>query len=201
MKAVMSVVPDHILEWRHRVGIDRYDEMWEGVLHMAPSPNREHQDLKGALEFWLRLHWAMPTGCRVYNEINVAEPDTWPNNYRIPDLVLLTPDRFHIDRNEYFNGGPDVAVEIHSPGDEAYEKFDFYAKVGVREVWVLNRDTRVPEIHDLADGEYRERPPVADGWLRSDVVGCEMRAGAGNQLEIRLTNRDDTLARIPGLAS
>ena len=40
----------------------------------------------------------------------------WPNNYRIPDLVLLTPERFDIDCNEYFDGGPDAVVEIRSPG-------------------------------------------------------------------------------------
>src|SRR3954453_19970720 len=68
MKAVMSNVPPHILEWRRRTGADQWDEMWEGVLHMAPSPNRNHQDFEGALEFWLRLHWAKPKGCRVYHE-------------------------------------------------------------------------------------------------------------------------------------
>ena len=60
MKAVMANVPEHILAWRRRTGADQWDEMWEGVLHMAPSPNRDHQDFEGALEFWLRLHWAEP---------------------------------------------------------------------------------------------------------------------------------------------
>jgi hypothetical protein len=96
---------------------------------MAASPNREHQDFEYGLEFWLREHWAKPNGCRVYHQINVAEPGTWPDNYRIPDLVLLTPARFHIDCNEYFDGGPDVVVEIHSPDDEAYEKLGFYAMI------------------------------------------------------------------------
>ena len=39
MKAVMANVPEHILEWRRRTGADQWDEMWEGVLHMAPSPS------------------------------------------------------------------------------------------------------------------------------------------------------------------
>ncbi|HEY4234657.1 MAG TPA: Uma2 family endonuclease [Lacipirellulaceae bacterium] len=199
MKAVMSVVPEHILKWRRRVGIDRYDEMWEGVLHMAPSPNREHQDFEGELEFWLRLHWAMPNGCRVYHEINVAEAGMWPDNYRIPDLVLLTPARFDIDRNEYFNGGPDVVVEIRSPDDESYEKFAFYSKVGVCEVWVLDRDTRQPEIFELTGDGYESLRPAGDGWVRSQVVGCEMRTAADGRLEIRLVDRTDTLARIPSM--
>src|SRR5207237_1310209 len=111
-------------------------------LHMAPVPNRDHQELGFALAVWLRFNWAQPNGCRVYLERNIAAPGAWPDNYRIPDLILLTPGRFHIDCNEYCDGGPDIVVEIHSPDDEAYEKIDFYAKIGVREVWIIDRDTR-----------------------------------------------------------
>ena len=64
MRAVMAQVPPELLEWRKRTGADRYDEMWEGVLHMVAAPNREHQDLKGALETYLRLRWARPAGAR-----------------------------------------------------------------------------------------------------------------------------------------
>jgi Uma2 family endonuclease len=197
MKAVMASVPEHILEWRRRTGADRYDEMWEGVLHMAPSPNRDHQDIELALAMWLRLNWGQPNGCRVITRINVAQPHTWPDNYRIPDIVLLTPARFHIDLNEYLNGGPDAIVEIRSPEDETYEKLDFYAAIGVREVWVLDRDTKRPEIYELVDDEFRRRQPDAHGWHRSEVVGAEMRATGDNKLEIRLTGRDDTLERLP----
>ena len=175
MKAVMSRIPEHILEWRWRTGADQWDEMWEGVLHMAPSPNRNHQDIEGWLEAWLRRYWAEPNGCRVYHQINVAEPGTWPNNYRIPDLVLLTPARFDIDCNEYFDGGPDVVVEIHSEGDEAYEKLNFYAKVGVREVWIIDRDTKRPEVFELV-GAYQARSPGVDGWMMSMVAGVELRS-------------------------
>src|SRR6185312_13051072 len=105
-------------------------------------------------------------------------PGTWPNNYRIPDLVLLTPARFDIDCNEYFDGGPDAVVEIHSRGDESYEKFDFYAKVGVREVWVIDRDTRRPEIFELVGSDYHPIEPSASGWTLSQVAQVEMRAAA-----------------------
>jgi Uma2 family endonuclease len=197
MKAVMANVPEHILEWRRRTGADRYDEMWEGVLHMAPVPNREHQDFAFALAMWLRLNWANPNGCRVHLEINIAEKGTWPDNYRIPDLVLLTPARFHIDRNEYFDGGPDAVVEIHSPGDEAYEKLDFYAKVGVREVWIIERDTKQPEIYELVGDEYRSLDAGADGWLTSKITDTALRRTVSGELEIRVANRADTQARLP----
>ena len=94
MKAVFPEVPQHVLDHRSRTGADMWDEMWEGVLHMPPVPNREHQDLALTLAFWLRTHWAVPRGNRVHGPINVASPGGWPNDYRIPDLVLLTPERF-----------------------------------------------------------------------------------------------------------
>lgn len=197
MKAVMANVPEHILQWRRRTGADRYDEVWEGVLHMAPVPNRDHQDFAFCLAMWLRSNWAEPLGCHVHLEINIAEPDTWPDNYRIPDLVLLTRARFHIDRNEYFNGGPDAVVEIHSPGDEAYDKLDFYAKVGVREVWIIERDTKRPEVFELAGDEYVLREADAEGWMRSDVANAQMRANVEGALEIRVVDRPETAARLP----
>lgn len=197
MKAVMASVPEHILEWRRRTGADRHDEMWEGVLHMAPSPNRDHQEFVGAILSWLRYNWNQPRGRRVYHEINVAEPGTWPDNYRVPDLVLLTPARFHIDRNEYFDGGPDVVVEIRSPDDESYEKFDFYAKVGVQEIWVIDRDTRCPEIYVLVGSEYQRRETNTDGWLTSDASGVEFRSAANEKLEIRLTGQNESAALLP----
>ena len=45
MRAVMSEVPPGLLAWRCRTGADRWDEVWEGVLHMAPSPSDDHQEL------------------------------------------------------------------------------------------------------------------------------------------------------------
>jgi Uma2 family endonuclease len=196
MKAVMANVPEHILEWRRRTGADQWDEMWEGVLHMAPSPNRDHQDIEGALEAWFRQRSAELGGSRVYHQINVSEPGTWPNNYRIPDLVLLMPQRFQIDRNTYFEGGPDLVVEIHSPDDETYEKLDFYALVGVGEVLVIDRDTKRPELHQFRGGEFQLREQGPEGWIKSDI-GFELRAVAGDKFEIRLTGRDDTRAQLP----
>src|SRR5207248_670436 len=114
-------VPPEILELRKRTGADRWDEMWEGVLHLMPCPNRDHQDLEWALETYLRTFWARPTGAKAYHQINLASPGGWPDDYRIPDLVFLTPDNFALDHNEYFEGAVDGVVEIHSPGDETYD--------------------------------------------------------------------------------
>jgi Uma2 family endonuclease len=197
MRAVIPDVPPGLVAWRKRTGADKWDEMWEGVLHMAPMPNREHQDLEWATETYLRLHWAPSLGGRVYHNINVAAPGAWPNDYRIPDLVLLTPQRFGIDHNEYFDGAPDIVVEIRSPGDESVEKLEFYARIGVPEVWIIDRDTRVPEIHTLNAGKYVQQAADADGWLRSGVAGIDLRVGVPGKLAMRLRGDETTRQDLP----
>jgi Uma2 family endonuclease len=67
------------------------------------------------METYLRLRWARPRQAKVYHNINVASSGGWPRDYRIPDPVLVSPERFDIDRNEYFEGALDVVVEIRSP--------------------------------------------------------------------------------------
>ena len=189
--------PAELREHRKRTGADRWDEMWDGVLHVAPMPNREHQDLVAELREWISRHWAKPGGNRVHHEINLAPPGGWDENYRIPDLVLLTPDRFSIDRNTHFEGAPLVVVEIHSPGDEAYDKLPFYVDLGVPKTWIIHRDTKRPENYVLRSGSYTLMSPAADGWVRSTVTPIELRATDEQKLAIRLTDAPATEAHLP----
>jgi len=46
-----------------------------------------------------------------------------------------------------------LVIEIHSPDDETYKKLPWYAKQGVREVVVINRDTRKVELFRNKEGQ------------------------------------------------
>jgi Uma2 family endonuclease len=189
MKAVILDMPQHWLDERKRSGAERFDEMWEGVLHVSPSPNRSHQDLVLDLAMFLKVQWARPKAGRAIHEINVVHPDDvddWINNYRIPDVVLLSPDRLVFDKNTYILGAPLVCIEVRSPRDESYEKLDFYIRLGVPEVWIIDRDTKEPTVFALVEGNYRAVEPDADGWIVSDAVGARMRATPAGKLAIRL---------------
>lgn len=200
MQAVIANMPKHWLEERKNSEAAQWDEMWSGVLHMPPMPNRIHQNFARDLHFYLHQWWAVPHGNRVNQEVNLTTPedeDHWTFNYRIPDLVLLTPDRFHIDKNEYMVGAPLVVVEVRSPGDETYEKFPFYAGLGVPEVWVFDRDSRAPEIHVLEAGAYRQQQPGPDGWHLSPASGVEFRQTRPGRVWARISGDDATVKELP----
>jgi Uma2 family endonuclease len=134
----------------------------------------------------------------VHIQINLATPGGWPDyNSRIPDQLLVSPERFAIDCNEYFEGAPDAVVEIHSPGDEAYGKLRFYAELGGPEVWIIHRDTKVPEIYLLRKGRYRKQRANGSGWVRSPGTGVEVRAGKPGKLAVRMNGDEATRADLP----
>ncbi len=45
MKAMVLDVDERLLDERRRKGLDVFDEMWDGVLHMVPPPSERHQRL------------------------------------------------------------------------------------------------------------------------------------------------------------
>ena len=164
---------------------------------MAAAPNKRHTRLQVQLHNWLDAYWARPAGNQVDLLVNVASVGGWPHDYRIPDIVLLTPERFFIDRDEYYNGAPTVVVEIRSPGDETWDKLGFYAALGVPEVWVVDRDTRVPQVFQLAGSGYEELPAAANGWLRSPLTGICLRAGPAGKLEVQMGDDAATRHSLP----
>ena len=193
----MLEVPQRILDERRISGAEQWDEVWEGVLHMVPPPNVEHQDFEWLLETWLRLHWS-PThpNNRVYHQVALSPDEKWTYNYRTPDIVLFTEEHLRNLRSTYCHGPCTVAVEIRSPNDESYEKLDFYGRLGVPEVWVIDRDTRLPEIHRLANGRYEMESPTVDGWLRSQVVSIMIRH-ASKSLTLQIAAEVSSRQTIP----
>ena len=197
MRAVMPEVQPAIRDWRRRTGADRWDEMWEGKLHMPPAPSIEHQNFAMALGEWLTAHWRRrQPGNKVHPPINVASPGGWPNDYRIPDLVLVTAASRGADRGEYYEGAPTVVIEIRSPGDESYEKLGFYAKLGVPEVWIIDRDSKTPEVYLLDADHYQKQVASQEGWISSAATGIRLRP-EGGKLSMEMIDDPHTRRLLP----
>ena len=69
----MREVPEHWLEERARLGHDRWDELWEGVLHVVPPPSFAHQRVGSKLHLFLGTRLA-PRGIDVMYETGVFRP-------------------------------------------------------------------------------------------------------------------------------
>jgi Uma2 family endonuclease len=201
MRAVIADFPKHWLEERKRSGSHRFDEFWDGVLHVPPYRTTSQQALLADLSSYLEHHWARPRRCKAHHGVNITMPKdeaNWLHNFRIADIVLLTPDRFHIDKNEYMVGAPLVVVEIASPADETYDKFPFYAGLGIPEMWVIHRDTRTPEIHLLgSERKYTPAKVDASGWLRSPATGVEFRQTRPGKVWARINGDESIAAELP----
>lgn len=135
-----------LLERRRALGLDRRDEVWEGVLHMNPAPHRRHAYLQAQL-IALLSPLGRPAGLTVVGEFNLGESD----DYRIPDAGAHRPGP-----DELYNPTAALVVEIVSPDDGTWEKRGFYAARGVDELLIVDPENR--EVHWLAlqaGGEYQ----------------------------------------------
>ena len=135
-----------LLTRRRELGQDRFDEMWDGVLHMNPAPSYEHQRISQQLAVILDP-LARAAGLEaVIGGVNIGTADS----YRIPDGSLHRPGS-----GGTFLSTAALALEIVSPEDETWEKLGFYASHQVDELLVV--DLKAREVHWLAltaGGEY-----------------------------------------------
>ena len=63
-----------------------------------------------------------------------------PRTVRAPDVAFLRAERLPEDDPSAFDGAPDLAVEVVSPGDTAVEiqqKAEQWLRAGARAVWVV----------------------------------------------------------------
>lgn len=123
-----------LLERRRQSGLDRLDEVWDGVLHLIPAPSYKHAriaqqlaELLGPLARSAGLEAAM-------HEFNLGESE---DDFRVPDGGVHRPGA----AGTWLTTAA-IVVEIVSPGDETWEKLPFYAKHDVDEVLIVDPDKR-----------------------------------------------------------
>lgn len=165
---------DRLIAERQRLGLDRYDEVWDGVYVMSPPPNILHQKLVDRLRGVLNA--SRPSRADVVVTSVGVSPlaADWEHNYRVPDVSVVLAGNPIVDHGTHYQGGPDLVVEVRSGrGDRVQDKFDQYAALGVREVLVVERDSREPALFRLARKRLaRVRPTDSAGepWLVSGVL-------------------------------
>ena len=138
-----AMIPLEFLEERRRLGHDRFDEVWEGVYHLVPSPTTAHQRIaRDCLLIFAAI--AKRRALHVFHDLDLQDPTTSKRtNYRQPDLSVA---RREVLSERGIEGHAELAIEILSPDDESRDKLPFYAKVGVREVWLIDPRNLIVEV-------------------------------------------------------
>ncbi|MCA9189778.1 MAG: Uma2 family endonuclease [Pirellulaceae bacterium] len=164
-------VEQQLLAERAASGADRYDEVWEGIYMMAPMPNDEHQQIVSRLDAILQLTLDWSGLAHVRPGVNVSDrKEDWTSNYRVPDIAVFLRDGSAQNCDSFWYGGPDFAVEILSPGEVIENKIEFYAKVGVRELLIINRQPWVIELRRLESGMITA---VSHSKIDGEVSHCQ----------------------------
>jgi Uma2 family endonuclease len=146
---------DALKERRRISGVDRFDEVWGGVLHMVPAPSYGHGSVEAQLMRLLGPH-ADAAGLGLIGQSNLGEGE---HDYRVPDGALHRPGAAGV-----WHPTAALVIEIVSPGDESWEKLPFYAAHEVDEVLIVDPAEHAVHWLGLEGGEYQpiERSTLID---------------------------------------
>ena len=181
---------EQLIRRRREAGTDRYDEVWEGLYVMCAMPSLEHQRLVAEFTTVLTEAVMRPGRGVVYPGANVTDrEEDWEDNYRCPDVVVVLRESAERCRDveSALLGGPDFLIAVRSPGDKTLDKLEFYSSIGVRELLVVDRDSKAMTLFRLADSRLCEAA-MADEWLISDTVRMAFRTRPDEMIEIRTTD-------------
>jgi Uma2 family endonuclease len=144
-------------------------EIVEGVLHVSPAPSFDHQYVLLELAVLIR---------QFVKERGLGLVLTAPFDVRLasgadpvqPDLIYFREGNTPAPGAAYFQGVPDLIVEVVSPGStrlDQHIKFGAYEKAGVPEYWLVDPRGHAVTVFELerTSGEYREVIRAASGDL------------------------------------
>jgi Uma2 family endonuclease len=135
-----------LLKQRQALGQDLYDEVWEGEYHMAPMARPSHGYVNRRLAVLLDP-LVEQAGLVATDGFNLGSP----NDYRVPDggVHRELPTTTFVPTAA-------IVIEVVSPGDETWQKLDFYAAHSVDELLIADPAKRSVAWLVLHAGRYVE---------------------------------------------
>jgi Uma2 family endonuclease len=133
---------ERLIAHRRALGLDGFDEVWDGEYHVAPHAHSDHGIISDEIAGALRP-LAKRAGLIGSDAFNLGEP----TDYRVPNRG------YHRQRpGTLYVATAAVVVEVVSPDDETFPKLPFYAAHGVEEVLVALPDEQRVRCYDLTSG-------------------------------------------------
>lgn len=138
---------EDLIRRRRELGQDGFDEVWQGEYHVAPNAHSSHGIVAGEITAALRGA-ARRRGLLLSGPFNLGDPQ----DFRVPDggFHRSAPGTLYVPTAA-------VVVEVLSPDDETFRKFDFFAAHGVEEVLVASPAERWVRCWHRTDGAYAEQ--------------------------------------------
>jgi Uma2 family endonuclease len=134
---------------------DRRYEILDGELYLVPAPNIKHQRvairLQNALFMYVQSH--------DLGELLAAPCDVLLSDENVvqPDILFISKGRLDVMGSAYVSAGPDLVVEILSPGTRKKDlelKRKIYARFEVREYWIVDPDAATVEVLIRRERDY-----------------------------------------------
>lgn len=148
---------------------ERY-ELIDGALVVNPAPVSRHQTVSSNLGFHLSVHVRANRPGWVRNNSGVYIDE---RTYVIPDIVFIARERQNIIGSTNIEAAPDLVCEILSPSSrrsDVLTKRSLYARIGVREYWIVDPDAQSVTVLALESGSYVEVAPGNPGEISSRVL-------------------------------
>ena len=136
----------------------RYDIVDGAMIFMSPSPDAPNQETSGEIYTLLKRHVERHRSGEVYYAPLDVFISKSPLCARQPDVLYISNSRLGLIDGP-IHGGPDLVVEILSPGNgpaQVQQKLRDYAAAGVREAWLLDRNRKTITVLHPVKGEFRE---------------------------------------------
>lgn len=148
-------------------------EVIDGVLYMAPAPLPEHERVGAVI---IGRFVAAVEDTALGQVFISPDIDVGSSTLR-PDAVVVLAANAGVVAAKRLIGPPDLVIEIASPSTAAYDrdaatgKQGAYARIGVREYWIVDPQARSIEVLVLADDHYELLGTfTGDEELRSSVL-------------------------------
>ena len=149
---------------------DRHADLLDGEIAVHAPVSLRHARLLNFVDALLRTRVERFDLGIMFREVVAVRLSS--RNVFLSDLAFYRKERLGLQRENYIDGAPDLAVEVLSPGTAHRDvgvKFVEYEQHGVEEYWVLDPETLAHRFY-ARRGEVLTEFAAGDPVIRSTVL-------------------------------
>ncbi|NDJ37071.1 MAG: Uma2 family endonuclease [Chloroflexi bacterium] len=146
-------------------------ELIHGEVIVSPSPRATHQVIVVGLIVILNE-------VATKGQVNVSPLDVYLDEHNVvqPDVFWVSAGSTTcaLGEDDYWHGGPDLVVEVISPGStrrDKVTKFRLYEAHGVREYWLVDPEAGALEVWVRGEDDLFARQGLYTETFTSPVLG------------------------------